>query len=381
MDRATREVDAFRSAIATDGRHSPRTAEHYARDLYGLLADWARLTANHGPDASAPSAPSRPASPTTDEQRAAALDWAQLDAATLRQLLADRARRRRAASSLRRLLASLRAFYRWRRRVGLPGLDPSVGLRGPKVAQRLPDSLTIEDVARLLEPRRAVASAASRQRAATPDDARGTTDPTLQHHDLCAAFLEARDRALIELFYSSGLRLSELAALDESDGDAIEREGFVRVLGKGGKVRVVPVGRAARHAIRAMRDAAARWWAAAGRRPDDRPLFRARNGARLARRSIQQRLERRAAQTGLERGLHPHQLRHACATHLLESSGDLRGVQELLGHADLATTEIYTHLDFQYLACVIDRAHPRARRRAGASESRSRGALPGADGT
>lgn len=170
-------------------------------------------------------------------------------------------------------------------------------------------------------------------------------------------FIARRDQALLELFYSSGLRLSELVGLDLEWLDL--KEGLVRVRGKGNKVRELPVGKAARQALEAwlpLRAQAA---------PEDGAVFIGRSGKRLTPRAIQLRV-RQAGVRELGQHLHPHMLRHSFASHLLESSGDLRAVQELLGHADIATTQIYTHLDFQHLASVYDRAHPRAKRKGNA---------------
>jgi integrase/recombinase XerC len=168
--------------------------------------------------------------------------------------------------------------------------------------------------------------------------------------------LTLRDRAVLELFYSSGLRLAELAGLDVGDVDAADRT--VRVTGKGSKTRVVPVGK---QALAALHD-----WLAV--RPEVAPLgeqamFLSRGGQRLSHRSVQARINHWARRQGARTRVHPHMLRHSFATHLLESSGNLRAVQELLGHASLSTTQIYTHLDFQHLAHVYDQAHPRARKR------------------
>ncbi|MFO1307608.1 MAG: tyrosine recombinase XerC [Burkholderiales bacterium] len=228
--------------------------------------------------------------------------------------------------SLARMLSAWRALYRHLLDAGR-GLeeDPTAGLKPPKSARRLPSALSPEEAARLVEIR---------------DD-----DP-----------LAARDRAILELAYSSGLRLSELAGLDVArvDLDA----GEARVLGKGAKERIVPVGRAALDAIRAwltVRATIARAGEAA--------LFVGRAGARLAPRSIEQRLAAWAVKQGLDRHVHPHMLRHSFASHVLQSSGDLRAVQEMLGHASIASTQVYTHLDFQALAKVYDAAHPRAKRR------------------
>jgi integrase/recombinase XerC len=165
--------------------------------------------------------------------------------------------------------------------------------------------------------------------------------------------LAVRDRAMLELFYSSGLRLSELIGLRWVDLDL--DGGEVRVLGKGNKTRIVPVGR---HAIAALRALGAEQGMLA-----DSAIFRGRGGAPINPRTIQLRMKTLALQQGIPKHIHPHLLRHTFASHMLESSGDLRAVQELLGHADIATTQIYTHLDFQHLAKVYDAAHPRARRK------------------
>lgn len=226
--------------------------------------------------------------------------------------------------SLQRLLSSIRALYRYLLREGVVARDPAADVRAPKAPRRLPQTLDADQTARLLE------SAAG-------------ADP-----------LARRDRAMFELMYSSGLRLSELASLDAMAADSAE----LRVQGKGARTRIVPVGRIARAAVAAWLEVRASMAA-----PDCPALFVSRRGGRLSTRAIQQRLGQLARRSGLGRPVHPHMLRHACATHLLESSGDLRSVQELLGHANIATTQIYTHLDFQHLAEVYDRAHPRARRR------------------
>jgi integrase/recombinase XerC len=165
-----------------------------------------------------------------------------------------------------------------------------------------------------------------------------------------------RDRAMLELFYSSGLRLAELVGLDPADVDL--DDGVVRVTGKGRKDRVVPVGRKARAAIAAWLQVRPGMAAI-----DERALFVGARGRRISPRSVQQRVRYWARRAGIPQRVYPHLFRHSFATHLLESSGDLRGVQELLGHADISTTQVYTHLDFQHLAQTYDKAHPRARRR------------------
>jgi integrase/recombinase XerC len=228
--------------------------------------------------------------------------------------------------SLRRKLSAWRAFYRFARdRAALPGDDPCAGLRAPKAARRLPSALSPDEVARLVS--------------VPGDDA-----------------LAARDRCLLELAYSSGLRLSELATLDVDRVDAAGRE--VRVLGKGAKERVVPVGRAALAALAAWLPVRATLV-----RGGEPALFVGKGGARLTPRAIQKRLAQWSIAQGLGKHVHPHMLRHSFASHVLQSSGDLRAVQEMLGHASIASTQVYTHLDFQALARVYDAAHPRARRR------------------
>lgn len=168
--------------------------------------------------------------------------------------------------------------------------------------------------------------------------------------------LIARDNAMLELTYSAGLRLAELVSLDVGQIDL--KDGSVEVVGKGNKTRVVPVGRYAREAVSI-------WQRLRGglANEDESALFVGKRGARISPRTVQQCFRQRGIQQGIQSRVHPHKLRHAFASHLLESSGDLRAVQELLGHADIATTQIYTHLDFQHLSEVYDKAHPRARKR------------------
>lgn len=230
--------------------------------------------------------------------------------------------------SLARILSTWRGFYRWLGQRGEIAANPVDGVRAPKSPKALPKALSSDEVNRLLT-----------------------------HAD--ETILDIRDRAMFELFYSSGLRLAELAALDR-DGLPELLAGEVRVLGKRSKERLVPVGRYAREAVE-------RWAQQRDRlaRPGERALFVSRRGVRISMRMIQICLQRLAAKQGLALGVHPHMLRHSFATHLLQSSGDLRAVQEMLGHASIASTQVYTHLDFQYLSKVYDAAHPRARRTEG----------------
>lgn len=228
--------------------------------------------------------------------------------------------------SLARQLSAWRAFFRWAGRQGLCTHDPAAGIRPPKSPRRLPEALSPDEAARLLD---------------TAGD----------------ALLDCRDHAIFELFYSSGLRLAELAALDLGCVDDLAG-GEIRVTGKRSKTRIVPVGSKARDAVAAW--LAVRDRLAAG---DEGALFVSRRGTRLSVRMIQVRLARCALAAGLPRHVHPHMLRHSFASHVLQSSGDLRAVQEMLGHASIASTQIYTHLDFQHLAQAYDAAHPRARKK------------------
>ena len=250
---------------------------------------------------------------------------AALTPAQVRRLVSTLAREGLAGRSIARLLASLRSYYRHLLDAGCLLADPTAGIAAPKSPRRLPATLDADHLARLLE--------------------FAGEDP-----------LARRDRALFELLYSSGLRLAEVIGLDRADLNLADASA--RVTGKGNKTRIVPVGSRARAAL-------ADWLTLretlAGACP---ALFVSRRGGRLSPRAVQQRLRHWADRQGIDRRVYPHLLRHSCASHLLESSGDLRAVQELLGHASIATTQVYTHVDFQYLARVYDAAHPRARRKA-----------------
>ncbi len=253
-----------------------------------------------------------------------------IDALQVRTFAASTHAQGLGARSIQRRLSALRTFFEFLVREGASTRNPAVGVRAPKQKKRLPTTLDADQMGRLL--------------AFRADDT-----------------LSARDKAVMELFYSSGLRLAELVNLDVTSIDLKDRT--VRVLGKGAKSRVLPIGR---HAIAAL----SRWLAERAvllaQAPGDAQspaVFVGRGGRRLSARAVQLRVDLWARRQGLGVHVHPHMFRHSFATHLLESSGNLRGVQELLGHADIATTQVYTHLDFQHLAKVYDAAHPRARRR------------------
>jgi integrase/recombinase XerC len=219
----------------------------------------------------------------------------------------------------------VRGFFNFLLREGVVRSNPALDVRAPKAAKRLPGTLDVDQISQLLD--------------IPPDDV-----------------LAVRDKAIMELFYSSGLRLDELVTLDLGQLDLPDRT--VRVLGKGRKQRIVPVGRKAEEALRAwLKERAA--LATAG----ETAVFVGRNGSRLKHRAVQLRIRYWARRKGLPTQVHPHLFRHSFATHLLESSKDLRGVQELLGHADISTTQVYTHLDFAHLARTYDASHPRAKRK------------------
>lgn len=251
-------------------------------------------------------------------------NWAELETPRLRRLIGRLHKQGNSSRSLARLLSATRGLYRYLMREGLCERDPASGLTPPKGERRLPKTLDADRTAQLLD-------------GALEDD-----------------FIARRDQAMLELFYSSGLRLSELVSLNLDGLDL--PAGLVRVIGKGNKTRELPIGRMAREAM-------AQWLPLrALANPPDGALFISQQGRRIGPRAVQLRV-RQAGVRELGQHLHPHMLRHSFASHMLESSQDLRAVQELLGHADIATTQVYTHLDFQHLANVYDQAHPRAKRK------------------
>ena len=295
---APAEVDRFLQYLRTERRMSPHTVTNYRRDL--LRLDAFRTQQSIG-------------------------DWRAFDVHRARAYVAALHRSGLSGRSIQRFLSAARSFYRYLLREKIVTHNPLVGVSAPKTPKRLPKTLSAEQTGALV--------------------GIDTNDP-----------LSVRDRAIMELFYSSGLRLAELVGLDL---DALDlADATVRVTGKGAKTRVVPVGRYARAALQQWLMRRAQWTATG-----EPALFVGRNGRRLGARSVQLRLSHWARHQGLTVPVNPHMLRHSFASHLLESSGDLRAVQELLGHADISTTQIYTHLDFQHLAKVYDAAHPRARRR------------------
>jgi len=251
--------------------------------------------------------------------------WIALDGRQVRGFIAWRHRQGAGGRSLQRNLSAIRSFYRYLIEEEKVKNNPAEGIIAPKTERKLPKVLDADQTVQLVEINE-------------QDD------------------LAIRDRAILELIYSSGLRLAELISLNMGDIDFGER--IITVTGKGKKMRSIPVGQ---HAIKAID----KWLKIRIKMVNENEvaLFISNRGKRISPRSVQERLKQWAIKQGLPSHVHPHMLRHSFASHMLESSGDLRAVQELLGHADISTTQVYTHLDFQHLAQVYDKSHPRAHRK------------------
>jgi integrase/recombinase XerC len=303
-------IEPFLAHLAHERRMAALTLVSYRRDLR-RIADWLEQSAAEG----------RPGGAAAGDPEAIA----RMDQQQVRRYVAWRHRSGASGRTLQRELASLRSLYRWLLREGLARNNPAAGVRAPKTSRKLPVTLDADQICGLLD---------------RPAD------------DLLAI----RDTAMIELFYSSGLRLQELVSVDLGDIDMAD--AALTVTGKGAKTRRVPVGTQAREAVQHWMRVRANL-AAQG----EPALFVSSRGTRIHPRTVEARLARWGQEQGALRGIHPHLLRHSFASHLLESSGDLRAVQELLGHSDIATTQIYTHLDFQHLAQVYDQTHPRAKKK------------------
>ncbi len=298
LDAALLWVQRFLKHVSSERRMAAHTLDSYRRDLARIVA-------------------------FCDKNDV--MDWPQLGSEQVRRFAASEYRRGQAPRSIQRRLSALRSFCKFLLREAVISANPASDVQAPKAPKHLPATLDVDQMNQLLSFR---------------------TDETLG----------VRDQAIMELFYSSGLRLSELTGLDLEDLDL--RDRTVRVLGKGSRARILPVGR---YAVTALE----RWLVERATLPavDQKAVFISARGRRIGARSVQTRIAAWAKLRGLPVHVHPHMFRHSFATHLLESSQDLRGVQELLGHANIATTQIYTHLDFQHLARIYDAAHPRARRK------------------
>jgi len=293
------EIDSFLSYLEQEKRMSPHTVSNYQRDLNRFLLFCGEVEL---------------------------ANWRLIKSSHIRQFIAQLHRNGLAGRSIQRLLSAIRSLYRFLIREGLADNNPAQAVQAPKVEKRLPSTLDVDQMSGLLD---------------------GTIPDTI---------IACRDHAMMELFYSSGLRLAELASLNIRDVDFGDH--LVYVTGKGNKSRVIPVGGQALNALK-------KWL---GKRDElgffeQTALFITQQGNRLGVRSIQKRLSHWGKKQGISDKVHPHRLRHAFASHMLEASGDLRAVQELLGHADISTTQIYTHVDFQHLAKVYDSAHPRAKKK------------------
>ncbi|WP_039055051.1 tyrosine recombinase XerC [Enterobacter sp. Bisph1] len=289
-------VTRFLRYLSVERQLSPITVLNYQRQLDAIIA----LTAELG-----------------------LKSWQQCDAAMVRAIATRSRRHGLGASSLALRLSALRSFFDWMIGQGELAANPAKGISSPKAARHLPKNIDVDDMSRLLDI--------------------DLNDP-----------LAVRDRAMLEVMYGAGLRLSELVNLDINHLDLESAE--VWVVGKGSKERRLPIGSNAVAWIEHWLDLRGLFGA------EENALFLSKLGKRISARNVQKRFAEWGIKQGLNSHVHPHKLRHSFATHLLESSGDLRGVQELLGHANLSTTQIYTHLDFQHLASVYDAAHPRAKR-------------------
>ncbi|GAW85187.1 integrase/recombinase XerC [Bathymodiolus platifrons methanotrophic gill symbiont] len=296
QEQARQQVIDFLTQLKVERRVSEHTVKNYQRDLKNLSLFCVSYKYE---------------------------DWGALSSADILKHVAERHRSGLSSKSLQRELSAIRSFYLFLMKAGLVENNPAQHVKAPKQARKLPKTLDVDQVSALLD-----AGANS--------------------------VLELRDVAMFELFYSSGLRLSELSSLNLADIDIHDKQLTV-VSGKGGKSRLLPMGT---KAIKVLQE----WLKVRPAVDDEKALFTSVKGTRLGNRSIQLRLKQWCIKKGVPESVNPHMLRHSFATHLLEASQDLRAVQELLGHENISTTQIYTHLDFQHLAEVYDQAHPRAKK-------------------
>lgn len=299
-DTAMKWIDSFLAKCRNERNYSSHTLKNYSRDLKSLIAycEQHKIT-----------------------------QWSELDEQSVRALISQRHRQGLGGSSLQRLLSTLRSFFKYLLIENIVTHNPAKSIQAPKTDRKLPSTLDVDRVARLIE---------------------------IKGDEV----ITVRDRAMLELFYSSGLRLSEMSALNVDEGKK-SVAGIIRVKGKGDKERELPVGSKACAAMKAW--LTRRNELISEKNKNEQALFLGQQGKRIHNSVIQKRLKYWAKKQGIDMNVYPHMLRHSFASHMLESSSDLRAVQELLGHADISTTQIYTHLDFQHLAKVYDAAHPRAK--------------------
>ena len=296
-ESAMKWINSFLAKLRNERNYSPHTLKSYSRDLNSLIV-------------------------YCDEEEIT--QWSDIDDQHIRTLISKKHRQGLSGASLQRLLSTFRSFFKYLLVENMIKNNPAKNIQAPKTGRKLPSTLDVDSVTRLIE-------------------IKGDEVETV------------RDRAILELFYSSGLRLSELSSLDIEIGKNIT-SGAIRVKGKGDKERDIPVGKKASEAVKAWLTRRVEL-----ANENEQALFVGKQGKRIHNSVIQKRLKYWAQKQGIEINVFPHLLRHSFASHMLESSGDLRAVQELLGHADISTTQIYTHLDFQHLAKVYDAAHPRAK--------------------
>lgn len=314
-------IAAFIQLLQNQNR-SEHTIKNYQRDLQQFVRFWFEYVA---------------CLPAGEVSEVASFDkWSEISASHIKSYLAMRSQHKIHPKTLARELSSLRSALNFFVEQGVIYKNVAKSVKAPKVPQSLPKSLDVDQTAQLLS----------------------VVETAQSFEDASVVWQEIRDQAIFELLYSAGLRVSECASLDAKPVAQMLVEGWVCVLGKGNKERMAPVGAKAKYAL-------IDWLKIRSNhaQTDESALFVNRFGGRLSVRSIQMRLDKRAAEVGLPTKMSPHRLRHACATHVLESSGDLRAVQEMLGHANLSTTQIYTKLDLQHLAKVYDGAHPRAKKK------------------
>lgn len=309
------QIERFLHTMRAENK-SDHTLNNYQRDLINFVAFYFQTEQDDNQAWSLDTLMKNPQN----------LDWSQITSVHIKRYVMQQIKQGLAASSVVRHLSALRSFFQFLLLEGQVQTNPAKSVKAPKQPQPLPKSLDVDQTRNLLE------------------------QPTETWQDV-------RDQAMFELLYSAGLRVAELISLDLSPGLDGLSSGMIQVLGKGNKMRMALVGEQAQTAIQTWLKVRADYAKA-----DDSAVFISQRGQRLSVRSVQMRLDKRAKQAGLATKMSPHRLRHACATHVLESSGDLRAVQELLGHANLSTTQIYTKLDLQHLAQVYDQAHPRARK-------------------
>ena len=305
------DLDRFYSYLESERRYSAHTVSAYQRDIKHLIQ-------------------------ILGYDEAGLINWDEIKQADIRQCVAKLHRQGLSGKSLQRWLSSVRSLFNFLCRYHRATQNPAVGIPAPKAAKRLPKTLNVDEINQLLN---------------VDSSEPGLTNKGGKDNDLTV-----RDVALMELMYACGLRLSELSGLNMNDIDW--RQQTIIVTGKGQKQRQVPFGSKAKQAIEN--------WLISRKlqaNENEQALFVSLRGSRLSNSSIQKRLKKLALTQGLNTNVYPHMLRHSFASHILESSKDLRAVQELLGHANLSTTQIYTHLDFQHLAGVYDSAHPRARKK------------------